>query len=163
MFFSNSNSGNYFLPTRYSRYNNYCFKYKIWNELLLTSAPVTNWDIKLIKLPKKKNCLINYHVSYPSFISNEFIDFSESMWICPIFFTILKTNLKILKNERNVTSFGCAFLTRFHITHNNFSGDWSNSCSVIVSIFFQKRYFPKRKKNAYGFWKINELIWNEKK
>ena len=58
--------------------------------------------------------------------------------------------LEILKNERNVKNFEYIFVPRFHITLKNCPGDWTNSCTLTSSIFFQKRYFEKRKKN----WKI---------
>ena len=83
-----------------------------------------------------------------------------------IFLTLLESVLKILKNKRNVTNLAYVFVPRFHITRKNFPGYWSNSCTVIASIFFQKWYFEKRKKNfkhSYGFWKINKFIWNEKR
>ena len=54
------------------------------------------------------------------------------------------------------------FIPIFHIIHKNFSGEWTNSCTVSLN-FFQKRYFEKRKKNSYGFWKINKFIWNKKR
>ena len=57
-------------------------------------------------------------------MSNELIDFSESIWIFSIFFfTFLKIFVKILKNERNVTNFEYDFVPGFHITQKNFSGD----------------------------------------
>ena len=30
-----------------------------------------------------------------------------------------------------------AFVPRFYMTHTNFPGDWTNSCTVIASIFFE--------------------------
>ena len=110
-------------------------------------------------MPKKINCLINNQVTYPCFISDEFINFSESLWIVSVF-------LKIFKSERNVTNFDYIFGTRFHITHKNFSGNWTNSCTVLARFFFKKGIFIKvlkNWKNWYGFWKINNLISNEKK
>ena len=62
-------------------------------------------------------------------------------------------------------NFGYVFVPRFQITHKNFISDCTYSCIVITSIFFQKRYFEKRKKNyktSYGFWKIDKFIWNGK-
>ena len=61
--------------------------------------------------------------------------------------------LKILKNERNITNFGYVFVSRFNIRNKNFSDDWTNSCTVIASIFFQKRYFHKRQKS------LKTIIW----
>ena len=58
------------------------------------------------------------------------------------------------------------FVLRCHITHKNFLSDWTNSCTVIVLIFFRQQYFVKREKNwknSYGFWKMNKLIWNSLK
>ena len=55
--------------------------------------------------------------------------------------------------------------SRVHITHKNFSHNWTNSCTIIGSIFFRNRYFYKRKKNwknSCVFWKINKFICNEK-
>ena len=49
--------------------------------------------------------------------------------------------------------FEYVFLPRFYITQKNFSGDWTNNCTVIALIFFQKRYFEKRKK------KLKKFIW----
>ena len=96
---------------------------------------------KLFKKCKKK-CPINNQVTYLFFISNEFIDFSESIWIFSIFFTFLKIVKNFFLNERNVTNLGYVFVTRFvtnRIAHKNFQGDdWTNSCTIIASIFFQK-------------------------
>ena len=53
---------------------------------------------------------------------------------------------KNLKNERYVMDFGYVFIPKFHITHKNFSGDWSNflhSCSLI---FFSKNGILKNVK-----------------
>ena len=57
------------------------------------------------------------------------------------FFTILKNILKILKNERHDTNFGYVFITRFHFTHKNFLDEWTNSYTVIVSIFLKNAIF----------------------
>ena len=114
------------------------------------------------QIAENNNCPINDQVTYSLFILNEFIDFLESIWI----FSILSTFSKKILNERNVTNLGYVFVPRFHITHKNFLGNWTNSCTVTASIFFQKWYFEKRKKNGknwYGFWKINKFIWNAKK
>ena len=48
---------------------------------------------------------------------------------------------EILKNERNVTNFGCVFLIRFYITYRNYLRDRTNNCTVIAYIFFQKWNF----------------------
>ena len=69
----------------------------------------------------------------------------------------------ILKNEGNVPYFGYVFVTRLHITHNNFPGDWTSSCTVITSIFVKNTIFKNVKKNwknSHVFWKINKFIWN---
>ena len=52
------------------------------------------------------------------------------------------------------------FVTRFHIARKEFQSDWTNSWMILASIFID-RYFHKRKKNLYGFWKINKFIENE--
>ena len=72
----------------------------------------------------------------------EFVDFSESLRIS-IFFTILKKKIYVLKNYLNFTNFGYIFITRFHITLENFPGDWTNSFTIIASIDFSKTV-PKR-------------------
>ena len=95
---------------------------------------------------QKNHCSINNQVTYPFSISNEFIDFLEVIWIFSFFFYVSENFFENFKNERNVTNFGYVFVPRFHITHKNFSGDWTGSFTVITSIFFPKRYFEKRKK-----------------
>ena len=88
-------------------------------------------------------------------ISNEFIDFLESIWIFSIFFYVFK-------NENNVTNCKYIFVLRFQLL----SKCTYNSCTVIASIFVRKRYFEKRKtklKTSYGFWKTNKFIRNEER
>ena len=104
-------------------------------------------------------------MTYPFFTSNEFIYLWESIWTSKIFFYVFEIFFKILNIECNVTNFGYVFVPRFYTAHKNFSNDSTNSYP-IASIFFQKEYFEKRKKNSknwYGFWKINKFIRNVKK
>ena len=51
----------------------------------------------------------------------------------------------ILRKERNITRFGYVFVTT--VTHKNFSGNWTNSCTIIASIFFENGIFMNVKKN----------------
>ena len=97
-----------------------------------------------------------------SFIFDEFINFLESMWIFLIFFC----DKIFLNNERNVTNFGYIFLTRFHVTHENFSGDWTKLQLFFFFFLFKNGIFANVKKNwkkSYEFWKINKFIWKKKK
>ena len=93
-----------------------------------------------------------------SFISNEFIYSSESIWNFSVFFKFWNFFLKNFQGEYNVTDFRYFFIMRFHIAHKNFSGHWTNSYKVIALIFFQKQYFHKCKKKSKKFWKINIFI-----
>ena len=104
--------------------------------------PRSYWQIA----KKEKNCPINNQPSYTYFISNEFIDFSVSIWIFWIYFTFMKVFSKIFKNERNVTNFGYVVGISFYITHKNFQGDWVNSCTVVASILFKNDIFVNVKK-----------------
>ena len=63
-------------------------------------------------MTKKNNFLINNQVAYPFFISNEFNDFLESIWILSIFCLkryfkkSKKINLKIhMDSEKSINSF----------------------------------------------------------
>ena len=97
------------------------------------------------------------------FISKEFVYFSEFIWIFSIFFYVTEFFL-ILKNERNITNCGYAFVTRFYSAPKNFPNDWTKICTVIAVIFFKNGIFIKVKrleKNSYEFWKPKKLIWNE--
>ena len=51
-------------------------------------------------------------------------------------FTFLKKKIEFSKKDRNFTIFGYVFVTRYHITLKNFSGNETNSFPVIASIFF---------------------------
>ena len=93
---------------------------------------------------------MNNQMTYPFFISKEFIDFLESIWIFSTYlrfwiffckFSIMIVTLRIFD----------VFAPRFHIIHKIFPGDWTNSCTLIASIFFQKLYFEKRKKKLKTF------------
>ena len=72
--------------------------------------------------------------SYQKIAKKKFIDIWESIW----FFSIFNDFKKKLKNERKVANFGYILVPRFHITHKNFSGDWTNSCTVRAAIFYKQ-------------------------
>ena len=98
-------------------------------------------------------------------ISNEFIDFSESMWIFSISFRFWKFCWKFWKMDVTLRILDIFFVLTFYITQKNFLGDWTNSCTDIASIFLKNGILEnvkKKRKNSYGFWKINKFIWNEK-
>ena len=110
---------------------------------------------------------MNNQVDYPSFISNEFINLSKSIHV---FFLCLNIFSKIFYSEGNITNFAHVFFRRFHLTHKNFAGYWTNTCRVIASVipqfFFKNGIFinvKKNWKNSHGFWKINNSIRNEKR
>ena len=71
-------------------------------------------------------------IRWPIFILFEMnsLDFQNSYEIFQFFF-------ETLKNERNVMNFGY-FLPRFNITLKTFLDDWTNSFTVIASIFLLK-------------------------
>ena len=70
---------------------------------------------------KKNNCPKNNQVTYPCFISNGFINFSELIRIFQFFLRFWKMNvtLRILN----------VYVPRLYITHKNFPGDWTNICA----------------------------------
>ena len=74
--------------------------------------------------------------------------------------------LLILKNERNVMNFRNVFVTRLYNKFKNFSGDWTNSFTLIALKFFSKIIFSKMYKNFLNNWNlfriINNIIWFKK-
>ena len=98
-------------------------------------------------------------------IWDEFIDFSESIWIFKIFIWIKKKNIwKFWKINVTLQISDMFLYQDIHIKHNNLSGDWTNSCMLIASIFFNGIFINLKKfENLKKFWKIYKFIWNEEK
>ena len=55
-----------------------------------------------------------------------------------VFYKKLSIWKSIFVNLRSLTSrtVTCVSVTRFHIRHKKFPGDWTDSCTIIASIFF---------------------------
>ena len=102
---------------------------------------------------------MNNQVTYPFFISNEFIHTSDSIWFFFQFFHVSEIFFENFEKWSYVTNFGCSILTRFHATYKNFPGDWINNCKVIATIFFKKGIFINIEiffSNSYEFLKIEK-------
>ena len=67
---------------------------KIWKKLptlkMSRKFILHNNNVEVIKKLQKNNCLINNQVTFPFFISNESIDFSEFIWILQFFSLLWK-------------------------------------------------------------------------
>ena len=88
------------------------------------------------KIPKKNYCPINNQATFFSLFPINLLIFQNP---CKFFqfFLRLPNFLKILKSENKVINFG--FVTTIYIADKIFSGDSTNSCTVIA--------LHKRKKN----------------
>ena len=98
-----------------------------------------------------KNCSMNNQVTYYFYFAwiYWFFRIHRNFFNCFYIFDLFW----ILKNKRNVVNFRCDFVATFHITHNNISGYWTNSCTIIALIFFHKQCFRECKK------KLKKFIW----
>ena len=110
------------------------------------------------QIGKKKNRLMNNQVTYLFFISNEFIDLSESIWIFPSFLHL--TTIPFVKkknwgyNRATVSSIPWKlFVCNVESCYKNLS----KICNFTFNFQnFQKKFQMRKKnwKNSYGFWKI---------
>ena len=135
---------------------------KIWKKstilkMLKTYVLHNNNSKKVSKICQKNNCFINNQMTYCFLFQinllifqnpYEFLNFFSKFW-----------------NINETLRIWDVFVTRFYTTNKNFSGNWTNSCTVIASkcffFFFKNGIFINVKKNwtnLYGFWKIDEFI-----
>ena len=116
----------------------------------------------------KKKISINNQVTYPFFSPNEFIDFSESIWIFPIFFKFMtipfsKKNWGYDHASNIVQSPGKFSCVIWNLVTKIYSKLVTLRSFVKI---FEKNFKNKKKnnwKNSYVFSKIDKLIWNKKK
>ena len=111
---------------------------------------------KLLKNCQNNNCAINNPVTFHFFIPNEFIDFSESIWIFSIFSYVFDFFLNFEK-ERNVTKCGNVFVYQTHEFFRRLNVQL-HVCSLNfcleLGIF---KNVKKNWKNSYGVWTINKF------
>ena len=74
------------------------------------------------QIGKKNIRSIISQVTYAFFILNEFIDFSESMWIFPIFLTFMKT--PFLKKKIEACSKNISKICNYTFVFQNFQKDF---------------------------------------
>ena len=88
-----------------------------------------NYNAKKLLTNCQKNGPINNEVAYLFLILNEFIDFSDSIYIF-LFILRFRKILKILINERNITYSGYVDTRIFRVIE-----------LTVASIFFSKTVF----------------------
>ena len=111
-----------------------------------------------LKISNKNNCPTNSRIAFP-FFSNEFIDFSESMWNFSIFFHVYENTVFEKKSRLSYATVGS--MTRKILTRDMKSCYKKISKIRNLKLIFQNFDFPVQKlkengKNVYGFWKINK-------
>ena len=130
---------------------------KIWKKLptlkMSRKFILHNNNAEVIKKLQKNNCLINNQVTFPFFISNESIDFSEFIWIFQFFHFYENTVF-----AQSLVKFLCVTWYLVTKTYRKYVA----LCS-LAKIF--KKIFKNvniNLKNSYEFWKIDKFIWKKK-
>ena len=101
------------------------------------------------QLGKQNNCLINNQVTCPFFISNEFIDFSESVWIFVFQNTVFE------KKNWGFKRATVSSITRKILEISVMESWYKNISKIRIVTFFFQNFLKKIQKR----WK-NRKNWN---